>query len=267
VRARTWAPVAAALAVVCSAVLIVFSKFVIFGLVLGLAVIACVSFLYVKLLALLPREEPPAGAAPGEAARLAETLDALAAGRTAQLPALSEDIAGPLRRLADRMEGLEAEVADLTPRDDLTSLAKEDVFNNVLWREFSRAGRYDAPLSVALIDVRGLDELRSGEGQARADQVLKDVSSLVLQMIRETDLAARYGRAQIAVAMPGTGAEGAREFANRVARAVDSDEGGLELPEAVTLAVGTASVPDEEIKTVPGLVERASAALGAREGS
>ena len=150
----------------------------------------------------------------------------------------------------------------MSPSDELTSLAKEDVFNNVLWREFNRALRYKGSVSVALVEVGAFDQYKEKHGGEAAEQVVREVASVMLQMVRETDLAARYGRDTFAVIMPETGAQGAGEFAQRLRAAViDALSKKAGDGAEVKVSVGFASVPSDDIKTAPELVEKAALSL------
>ncbi len=236
------------------------------GIIFGLILLVCLTLLY------FAAASQPSGNKQSDpyTARLAKLLDDMVDGQPVDPADLPEELAEPLRRLSARLEVLNDELDDLSPRDRLTSLAKEDVFNNVLWREFNRSQRYGEPMSVALLEIRDFDQIRR-EGEERADEVLKSVASVVLRMVRETDLAARYGDERLAVIMPGTAYEGAREFAQRFHRELEESAPGA--PSAgLSVAIGVASLPEEGTKTAPELVKKAAAALkaagnGGPEGS
>jgi diguanylate cyclase (GGDEF)-like protein len=81
-------------------------------------------------------------------------------------------------------------------------------------------------------------------------------------MVRESDLAARYGEDRLAIIMPETGHDGAAEFSQRLSRAieetaVDGNGGGIK----VSVSIGLASLPADDVATAPDLVEKAARAL------
>ena len=195
-------------------------------------------------------------------------MEQLAKGAKSDISAVPEDFAGPLSRLADRIEELKRETQELRARDEVTSLGNEWVFDNVLWREFNRAERYDAAMSVVLLEIVGLSDLKAAKGEEQANSVLKNVASLVLQMIRETDFAARYDYDRIIVIMPATDKQGADEFTERFRRALQEDTANLqEALEEVSILIGAACVPEEGTKTAPQLVQKAAEALDQAKGA
>ncbi len=194
--------------------------------------------------------------------------DILEGRRPDDLSVFDDEVAAALDRVADRMEYLSREIAEMSPSDEMTSLAKEEVFNNVLWREFNRALRYGKPMSVALVEIDGFEELAGKHGRAAANELMQDAASVLLQMVRETDLAARYGDDRLAVIMPETSAQGAMDFGQRLRKLIGESAAGANLGMGrVTVSVGVATAPTAEVKTAPDLVERAAHALDrAKEG-
>jgi len=253
----------ALVAVVSAVALGMLARNPVWGILLGLVSIACVSYLYAGTWT-APSARDAGGAAPPAAGRdvLVTAVDETLEGGRPDVSTLDPEVAAALERVADKLDYLAREIAELSPSDELTSLAKEEVFNNVLWREFNRALRYKAPVSVALIDIDDYERLRSQRGPAAADELVRRVASVILQVVRETDLAARYGEERFAVIMPETGRQGALDFRQRLARAVEeglakSNGGSAE----ITVSIGVASLPAEDIRTAPELVESAAAAL------
>ncbi len=258
-------PIAAAIAVICTAILMVAARSVPLGVFLGIVAILCISVLYFALMR--PGETgPDEGGKTGS--DIVAIIDKMANGEQVDLSALPGEMGRALDKLAARMETLADDLNEISPRDALTSLAKEEVFNNVLWREFNRAVRYGEPLSVALFELRGIDAVRQQRGREAADRALQSVSSVLLQMIRETDLGARYGDDRLAVIMPGTPREGAQEFLSRFDRLLEESRGEIgEAVSGVSIGSGAASIPDERIKTAPDLVKIAAGGLSQNAGS
>lgn len=254
---KTTAAVMAALAVVGLAVLCVVADYWPAAAPLAVSVLICIAFLYIGA-----ASNGAASSESGNLEEVAKHLESVLDGGRPDPESMDEKVRGPLLALADKLENLSSDLVELSPSDELTSLAKEAVFNNVLWREFNRAQRYGEPMSVVLLETVDLRETVEKQGADEGDRLLKRVASVILQMVRESDLAARYGEDRFAIIMPQTGAQGALEFAHRFRKAMESGaadgdgQGG-----APVVALGAASVPNEEIKTAPDLVARASRAL------
>jgi diguanylate cyclase (GGDEF)-like protein len=258
---RVWATALSAVAVACCGALVPLANDPLFGGFFGLVAIACISCVWYQswkssIACALPKEQPKGNATTVEA------IDRVLGGRALDASSLPADVAEAVQRVKDQLDLLNSEISDMSPSDAVTSLAKEEVFNNVLWREFSRATRYKTSMSLALIEIEGFEDLAAREGRESGEALTRHVASVILQMVRETDLAARYGQDTFAVIMPETGQQGAQEFATRLSRAVKETEfrinGGAM---RVSVLVGVSSVPSERIKTAPELVEQAAAAL------
>jgi len=257
---RMMPPVAALLAVLFTAVLMFSSRSVASGVIVGLLDLIFISIVYFAFMDASRRS-----ATTGSGAELSDVLDKIARGENPDLSKLPESQREAFAALASRMEVLTDEIDELSPRDRLTSLAKEEVFNNVLWREFNRAQRYAEPLSLALVQIDSLASLRESSGQQACDEVLKEVASIVLRMIRETDLAARYGDDRLAIIMPGTDTNGANDFCRRFRRLLDEQGQSLQqVGGEMEVSVGAASLPEEGTKTAPELVQKAASALKPR---
>jgi len=261
---RVWTTALSSVAVALSGALFALSADKTAGAVLAVAVIACVSCVWWQAWRAALQCEISRQRKGGEdkAQGAANAIDKALDGEEPDTSGLDPMVAEAVKRVAGRVDGLLREIVELSPSDELTSLAKEEVFNNVLWREFTRATRYGKPLSVALVEIEVFEGADRQHGSQAGREVTRHVASVILQMVRETDLAAKYGEDRFAVIMPETGQEGAMEFAGRLSRAVregefKADGGTVNLG----VTVGVASVPSQDIKTAPDLVKKAAAAL------
>lgn len=263
VCSRVWSTALAAVAVACCGALVPLAKDSLYGGVFGLVAIGCISYVWYQAWKSSLKCETGGGKAEADAATI-KAIDRVLEGDAFDAASLPEDMAEAIQRVKDQMDLLNSEISDMSPSDAVTSLAKEEVFNNVLWREFSRATRYKTSMSLALVEIEGFGDIAARKGREAAEELTRHVASVILQMVRETDLAARYGEDTFAVIMPETGQQGAQEFAQRLSRAVRDTEfrvngGGTK----VEVLVGVASVPSESVKTAPELVEQAATALKA----
>jgi diguanylate cyclase (GGDEF)-like protein len=159
--------------------------------------------------------------------------------------------------------------ADLLERyafnDALTGLANRRAFDERLALEWSRAQRYQRPLSVVMIDIDHFKLYNDHYGHGAGDTCLSDVARAIKsQITRSSDLAARYGGEEFLLILPETEEAGAVALAEQVRAAVD--EKGLphaasKVCDHVTLSLGAASqVPDAQTP-VSALLERADQAL------
>jgi diguanylate cyclase (GGDEF)-like protein len=84
----------------------------------------------------------------------------------------------------------ETQEASLT--DPLTGLANRRALQQHLQKELARAHRQNAPLTVLLLDMDGLKEINDTYGHHMGDRALREVASVLRQLLRPYDLCARY---------------------------------------------------------------------------
>ena len=84
-------------------------------------------------------------------------------------------------------------------RDSLTGLLNHTTIKDQLAREMARAKRQDKPLAFAMIDIDHFKLVNDGYGHPAGDRVIKSLSRLLKQRLRENDIVGRYGGEEFAV--------------------------------------------------------------------
>lgn len=125
--------------------------------------------------------------------------------------------------------------------DHLTGLANRREFERVMEREVALAERHERRLSVMMIDLDDLKRINDKLGHSTGDGALKLVAHQLLRVVRASDVCARVGGDEFAVAMPETDLDRARDVAIRLRRAVDEAVLGMRAPDRVEVSVGIAS--------------------------
>lgn len=148
----------------------------------------------------------------------------------------------------------------LASRDGLTGLLNYATLYDFLAREVLRAQRYDAPLSLILIDLDHFKGINDRYGHLAGDQILMDVSDRIREALRATDLPARYGGDEFAVILPQTDEAGAHHVAQRIRENMLSVPFHyLSAPIPVTISVGVGEL--EPGMTAVDLVSKADSFL------
>jgi diguanylate cyclase (GGDEF)-like protein len=125
--------------------------------------------------------------------------------------------------------------------DHLTGLANRREFERVMEREVALAERHNRRLSLMMIDLDNLKRINDRLGHSAGDGALKTVAQQLQRVVRASDVCARVGGDEFAVAMPETDLERARDVAIRLRRAVDHAALGMRSPEQVEVSLGIAS--------------------------
>ena len=141
-----------------------------------------------------------------------------------------------------RRSAAEEALALLASKDSLTGLANRRNFDEVIEREWRRATRERASISLIMCDVDHFKRYNDTLGHQAGDNLLKVVSEAMQHSIlRGADLAARYGGDEFAILLPKASIDGATRIAkniqNYLAEACVSNN-----IVAGTLSIGIASI-------------------------
>ena len=108
------------------------------------------------------------------------------------------------------------EMRTLSITDSLTGLFNRRYFDERLFEELQRAGRYDSAVSLAMLDIDSFKVFNDTEGHLAGDEVLKEVAEISRESIRSIDIIARCGGEEFCIIMPQTDREEAFLVAERV---------------------------------------------------
>lgn len=158
-------------------------------------------------------------------------------------------------------------VERLSIADGLTGLYNRRFLSVRLEEEFSKAVRYEMPLSLLIMDVDFFKRVNDTFGHQVGDNALIAVAQVLQQSVRESDLVGRYGGEEFVVLLPHTGLEKALGVAEKIRLAVSETpvEGMGE--HRLTISIGAAGFPDIRAAHMEELVRKADEALyRAKEG-
>ena len=151
----------------------------------------------------------------------------------------------------------------LAVRDELTGLYNYRYLQSRLSEEFKRAERYREPLSCAMLDIDHFKTFNDRFGHDVGDRVLQTVAARLTEAVREVDVVARYGGEEFLLVLPSTHLQGALTVAERVWRAIGSEQfpTGDGAAEPIHVSVGVALYPSRGVTSRDGLLKSADRAL------
>jgi diguanylate cyclase (GGDEF)-like protein len=122
--------------------------------------------------------------------------------------------------------------------DHLTGLANRREFERIMEREVALAERHDRKLSLMMIDLDNLKRINDRQGHLAGDAALRLVAQQLQRVVRTSDICARVGGDEFAVAMPETDLDRAGEVANRLRAAVKEAGLASRSPEPIEVSTG-----------------------------
>ncbi|HKT52295.1 MAG TPA: sensor domain-containing diguanylate cyclase [Candidatus Angelobacter sp.] len=147
--------------------------------------------------------------------------------------------------------------------DYLTGLRTRGYFEQQLELEFKRAERRKQKFALLMIDIDHFKRLNDTFGHHVGDQILRDVSSILMKDMREVDTVARYGGEEFVIILPETTQAAALYVGQRLRRAVEQAKFFAGSPHEIqhlTISIGVA-VYDSDAQFKRDLIEFADAAL------
>ena len=90
----------------------------------------------------------------------------------------------------------------LASEDSLTGLYNRHFFDKTLALEFLRAKRYSGKLAVCLLDIDNFKTVNDSYGHIAGDEVLKWMTRIIVNNLRQTDIVSRLGGDEICIIFP-----------------------------------------------------------------
>lgn len=127
--------------------------------------------------------------------------------------------------------------------DELTGMSNRRDMQHRLNEEFSRYQRSGHHFSVTLIDLDLFKHVNDEYGHDAGDEVLREFSALTQSVIRQTDVAARWGGEEFLILLPDTSLLQALTLAERLRQRIEQHDfrfNGTSIP--VTMSAGVCSI-------------------------
>ena len=176
----------------------------------------------------------------------------------------------PLITLLQR-SALHAQLMKDARTDSKTGLLNAATWESGAKAEVTRAVRTKTPLAVALLDIDRFKSINDTYGHLTGDEVLKEIAHTLKALLREYDLAGRFGGEEFALLLPQTRAVDAFRIAERVRSAIaglciiaPGATGGERVH--VTVSIGVAALDSGSKREYAELMAAADAALYRAKG-
>jgi diguanylate cyclase (GGDEF)-like protein len=147
--------------------------------------------------------------------------------------------------------------------DGKTGLLNARAFMQRATAEWERAQRYNQPLAVLMADLDLLRDINNSYGHLAGDAVLTGVGEIIRTLVRNLDVAGRFGGEEFAIVLPNVDPAEAEQIAARLCHAVEAAEFSTETsptPVKATMSIGVATFP-EDASSLQELLHEADVAV------
>ena len=158
--------------------------------------------------------------------------------------------------ITQRVE-LEEELQKLATVDALTGVCNRYKINEEIDNEFIRASRYGSDFALLMFDIDHFKQVNDTYGHDVGDEVLKTLSALISQTIRETDKFGRWGGEEFMLLVPHANKEEALALAEKLRATIEAHS--FEHINDITVSIGVTIYHKEDTKDI--MIKRVDSAL------
>ncbi|MEW7972323.1 MAG: diguanylate cyclase [Candidatus Thiodiazotropha endolucinida] len=108
--------------------------------------------------------------------------------------------------------------------DALTGIFNRQSFEQKLKHEIEKSLRYKRPLSTIMFDIDNFKRINDKHGHIAGDTVLKEISVLIKDALRDSDIFARWGGEEFIILSTETDIEGGRQLAKKMLDLINEKE-------------------------------------------
>ncbi len=181
-------------------------------------------------------------------------------GKAINPPALEEGVIWVIADITENRE-MREKLLLLASTDSLTGINNHRSFHEKAGELFSRASRYNKPISVLLADIDNFKLINDTYGHDAGDSVLKSMCENCRSLVREIDVFGRVGGEEFAVILEEAAVADALIVAERIRSRIEKinfESGGSSI--RFTVSIGVASFRSSDI-AFDEIMKRADLAL------
>jgi len=143
------------------------------------------------------------------------------------------------------------EIERLSQIDKLTGLFNRRYLEEIMASEFRRAMRFLHDLSIIIVDLDHFKKINDNHGHLAGDEVLRITGKTLLEQLRDTDYAGRYGGEEFVVLLPESGMQEALLVAEKIRKAIEAlniEYEGRAVPITASLGVSSSTNHIDDVK-------------------
>ncbi len=156
------------------------------------------------------------------------------------------------KKLESQLVEANRKLERISMQDGLTGIANRRMYDTTLNKEWSRARRNGAPISLLIIDIDHFKAYNDHYGHFEGDRCLQKIAETLHGIAsRPTDRCARYGGEEFVILLPDTNREDAVRIAERVRQTIRElgiPHEASAVDDVVTVSVGVSTmIPEKDM--------------------
>lgn len=173
-----------------------------------------------------------------------------------------EKYSSDLKKAYSELEKKNEELYKLATTDMLTQIYNRRFVIDYFKKEFSKAKRHNAELSIIIADIDDFKSFNDTYGHLIGDFVLKNTAEIMEQNLREEDILGRYGGEEFLIILPGTEIKNAYVAAEKIREAVCCQVHKTEnLELKISLSLGASDIGTKNPETIDEMLKYADFAM------
>lgn len=129
--------------------------------------------------------------------------------------------------------------------DSLTGLFNKQKFKEIFTKEIRREKRYGNSLCVIIFNIDNFKNFNNDFGHFVGDEVLKIISNIVLNNVREHDSVVRWDEEEFFILLPQTKINGAEQVAEKIRTSIEKYENSS-IPRQITASFGVTKLEEDD---------------------
>lgn len=162
-----------------------------------------------------------------------------------------------MKNKVDELYTMTNSLEEKANKDNLTGINNRDSFEDSFSIEIERTKENNLPLSLMLFDIDNFKSINDTYGHQAGDNILIDMTSIISNNIKTSDLFARWGGEEFVILMVNTSLEGAMNLAEKLRGLIEVHR--FNYRDQITASFGVTEFAIEDNKST--LFEKADEAL------
>lgn len=121
-----------------------------------------------------------------------------------------------MKNKVEELHSMTTSLEQQATKDNLTGIFNRDKFEEIFTNMIQNSQQNNKSLSLIIFDIDYFKNINDTYGHQVGDSVLRELSNIISNSIKTSDIFARWGGEEFVILLPQTGLEGAYQFAQKL---------------------------------------------------